>query len=205
MGLDPDRPEQGIETTEGEPPTIEDLAASQRDRDDQAARERFSRNESGQSADGRDASAVRELLDTQMDTHVDAQRESTKERASAEERERERQEQAEKRVEQAPESSGEGPGSKQPQDDTTNEEDDADDGVRLPKSLQDDIFLKEFLAKEPSQQMKDLVVIAMKQGVRRAIDVAKLSKDPYVLDLFHDRLVDELHDHMVKTKRLPKE
>ena len=251
-----ERPEQGVDTTAGEPPTIEDLAADQRSREQQQVRDRF-----GLSADGRNAADVAKSLDRSARSGVGtAEQSQTAMSATAETRSaidrvgqtRESMDQARARdqVEQAdgaaapveradtsdketgseqqtstehsreseqttaPETSannreheksvegrGEGPGSKQ----KSNKQQDDDNPSGLPAALQDDVFLKQFLAKEPTQQMKDLVVIAMKDGIRRAVDVAKMSKDPYLLDMLHDRLVDELHDHLVDTKRLPKE
>ena len=92
-----------------------------------------------------------------------------------------------KEREPAEETSGEGPGGKQ---------DPA--ASNLPKNLQVDAFLKEFLASDHPQQIKTLVVIAFKKGVHHAVDLAKASKNAYLLDTFHDALVDELRDHFVK-------
>ncbi|MCA9387604.1 MAG: hypothetical protein KC653_01025 [Candidatus Andersenbacteria bacterium] len=73
---------------------------------------------------------------------------------------------------------------------------------QLPEDLQDDVFLKAFMASDKPKQIKTLVVITLKKGVRHAIQLAQSSKDPYLMDIFHDTLVDELHDQLVNNKKL---
>ncbi len=75
---------------------------------------------------------------------------------------------------------------------------------QLPKDMDDDLFLKTFLTQDQPEQVKGLVVIAFKKGIRHAVELASSAKSPYLLDAFHDALIDELYTHLVDKKKLPK-
>ena len=47
-------------------------------------------------------------------------------------------------------------------------------------------------------KINKLVGLAEAKGVVHAVSVAKHMEDNYILDEFHDRLADELHDALVK-------
>lgn len=57
-------------------------------------------------------------------------------------------------------------------------------------------------AVEQDRQLKILVDMAFSQGIEKAVQAAKDSGDAYLLDKFHDTLVDELHQQLVERGKL---
>lgn len=72
------------------------------------------------------------------------------------------------------------------------------------KKLDDDIAadLKEIMSMDKPRQVKTLVYLAFKKGVNYAANIASQLKDPYLLDEFHDTLVDNLYDLLKKKKKI---
>ncbi|NQU99465.1 MAG: hypothetical protein HQ538_01895, partial [Parcubacteria group bacterium] len=72
------------------------------------------------------------------------------------------------------------------------------------KKLDDDIAadLKAIMAMDKPKQVKTLVYLAFKKGVNYAAGIADQLKDPYLLDEFHDTLVDNLYDLLKKKKKI---
>lgn len=52
------------------------------------------------------------------------------------------------------------------------------------------------------RQVKVLVYFAFKKGLHYAIHIAEHLKNPYILDEFHDTLVDELYELLKKKKKI---
>ncbi|MBU1119406.1 hypothetical protein KKH43_06000 [Patescibacteria group bacterium] len=52
------------------------------------------------------------------------------------------------------------------------------------------------------KKVKALVFLALKRGVFYAFDVAKGLNDPYLLDEFHDTLVDEMYDVFCEKQKI---
>ncbi len=61
---------------------------------------------------------------------------------------------------------------------------------------------KELKGEKKERQIKLLTDLAFEKGVIHATEVAEKLDDPYILDEFHDTLVDELYDYLVKQKKL---
>jgi hypothetical protein len=59
---------------------------------------------------------------------------------------------------------------------------------------------KEIVSREmdAESRINNLVGLAEAKGVVHAVSVAKHMQDNYILDEFHDRLADELHDALIK-------
>ncbi len=55
---------------------------------------------------------------------------------------------------------------------------------------------------EKNQQIKALVDLAFQKGVIHSVEVARNLDNPYLLDEFHDTLVDELHKELVERGKL---
>ena len=72
------------------------------------------------------------------------------------------------------------------------------------KKQKDDLYqdLQSIMSMDKPKQIKALVYISFKKGIKNAVAVAKQLDDPYLLDEFHDTLVDELYDYLVKKKKL---
>lgn len=64
--------------------------------------------------------------------------------------------------------------------------------------------LAHVMALPKPKQVKVLIYLAFKKGLHHAVHIAKLLRDPFILDEFHDTLVDELYDLLVKKHRLKK-
>ncbi|NQV12916.1 MAG: hypothetical protein HQ530_01290 [Parcubacteria group bacterium] len=62
--------------------------------------------------------------------------------------------------------------------------------------------LKHVMSLDKPKQVKVLVYLAFKKGVHHAFNIAKKLKDPYLLDEFHDTMVDELYDLLIKKKKI---
>jgi len=59
------------------------------------------------------------------------------------------------------------------------------------------------LKSEPKErQIKLLIDLAFDKGVIHATEVARNLDSPYILDEFHDTLVDELYNYLIKQGRL---
>ncbi len=61
---------------------------------------------------------------------------------------------------------------------------------------------KRIKAKSKERQVQLLTDLAFEKGVIHATGVAKGLDDPYILDEFHDTLVDELYDYLIKQGKL---
>lgn len=57
------------------------------------------------------------------------------------------------------------------------------------------------IAKEQAN-LQELVDVAFNHGIASAIKTAQKMNNPYILDAFHDLLVDKLYDELVKRHRL---
>lgn len=55
---------------------------------------------------------------------------------------------------------------------------------------------------DKDRQLKMLVDLAFAQGIDKAVEVAKASGNPYLIDEFHDTLVDELRQQLVDKGKL---
>lgn len=62
--------------------------------------------------------------------------------------------------------------------------------------------LKRVMAMEKPKQIKTLISLAFEKGLWHSVVVALRLGDPYILDEFHDTLVDELYELLVKKGRL---
>lgn len=65
--------------------------------------------------------------------------------------------------------------------------------------------LEKIMSLNRPKQVNALVLLTFKKGVNHAANVAFKLKDPYLLDEFHDALVDELHDYLVKKGKIKKD
>jgi hypothetical protein len=45
---------------------------------------------------------------------------------------------------------------------------------------------------EENKKIEELLLIAFDEGIEKAIKIAKEKQDPYLLDEFHDRLIEEI-------------
>lgn len=72
----------------------------------------------------------------------------------------------------------------------------------LPKIKKKDlaIDLQHVMSLPKPRQVKTLIYFAFKKGLHYATAIAEKLKNPYLLDDFHDTLVDELYD-LLKEKR----
>ena len=55
---------------------------------------------------------------------------------------------------------------------------------------------------EKNAQLKNLVDLAFQKGISYATDVARDLDNPYLMDAFHDTLVDKLHKELVERGKL---
>lgn len=77
--------------------------------------------------------------------------------------------------------------------------------ITQPTKSQDDDMdddLKEIMSMDKPKQIKTLVYLSFKKGVNYAANIASRLKDPYLLDEFHDTLVDNLYDLLKKKKKI---
>ncbi|MBU1167057.1 hypothetical protein KKC60_01455 [Patescibacteria group bacterium] len=74
--------------------------------------------------------------------------------------------------------------------------------VRVKQAVADDIAI--IMDLDQPKQVKVLVWLALRKGVYHAFDVAKGLGSPYLLDEFHDVMVDEMRDLMVKKGKIKK-
>lgn len=54
--------------------------------------------------------------------------------------------------------------------------------------------------KQLQDKLQELVEIAFSRGLLEAIEEARSSNNPYLLDAFHDILTDKLHEELVKRR-----
>ncbi len=62
--------------------------------------------------------------------------------------------------------------------------------------------IKSLKSLDRQSQIKSLCYLAFKKGLDFAVEVARGLNDPYILDEFHDVLVDELRKELVKEGKL---
>jgi len=62
--------------------------------------------------------------------------------------------------------------------------------------------LKDVMSMDKPKQVKVLVYLAFKKGIHHAAAIARKLKDPYIIDEFHDTLVDELYGQLLKKKKI---
>ena len=62
--------------------------------------------------------------------------------------------------------------------------------------------VQNLLSYEKNQQLKALVDLAFTKGVNHAADVARQLDSPYLMDEFHDTLIDQLHKELVARGKL---
>lgn len=61
------------------------------------------------------------------------------------------------------------------------------------------------IGEEPKErQIQLLVNLAFEKGIFQAVEVVKQLDSPYLLDEFHDTLVDELYNKLVEQRKLKK-
>ena len=56
--------------------------------------------------------------------------------------------------------------------------------------------------KEMQEKIQYLVTVAFSFGILKAIEEARKMNNPYILDLFHDTLVDTLYNELIERKML---
>lgn len=61
---------------------------------------------------------------------------------------------------------------------------------------------KKLKTEKKERQIQLLTDLAFEKGVIHATEVAKKLEDPYILDEFHDTLVDELYNYLVEQGKL---
>lgn len=61
---------------------------------------------------------------------------------------------------------------------------------------------KKLKTEKKERQIQLLIDLAFEKGVVHATEVAKKLEDPYILDEFHDTLVDELYNYLVEQGKL---
>jgi len=66
----------------------------------------------------------------------------------------------------------------------------------------DDNQVQDIKIQPKERQIKLLTDLAFEKGIDRAIDVVKRMENPYLLDEFHDAMVDELYTKLVETGKL---
>ncbi len=76
--------------------------------------------------------------------------------------------------------------------------------VKIKKSDNSDLDadLKAIMSMDKPKKVKTLVYLAFKKGVNYAASIADQLNDPYLLDEFHDTLVDNLYDLLKKKKKI---
>jgi len=65
--------------------------------------------------------------------------------------------------------------------------------------------LEKLMGLDRPQQVNALVLLTFKRGINYSAAIAFKLKDPYLLDSFHDALVDELHDYLVQKGKIKKD
>lgn len=59
-----------------------------------------------------------------------------------------------------------------------------------------------YLADELKPKVQELVNIALEKSIAGAINMAKATENPALIDAFHDIIVDELYAHLIQRGRL---
>lgn len=62
--------------------------------------------------------------------------------------------------------------------------------------------LPEDTRKDLQEKLQRLVDLAFEHGILAAVTEARKLNDPYVMDAFHDALVDKLYDELVRRHKL---
>lgn len=57
---------------------------------------------------------------------------------------------------------------------------------------------------DETRKIETLVALALGKGIDHAVEVANSLQDPYILDMLHDKLIGELHEKLIKEKKLKK-
>lgn len=55
---------------------------------------------------------------------------------------------------------------------------------------------------DQDRQLKILVDLAFQQGLDKAVEAARATENPYLIDKFHDTLVDELRQKLIEKGKL---
>ena len=55
---------------------------------------------------------------------------------------------------------------------------------------------------DKDRQLKILVDLAFQQGINKAVEAAKATESPYLIDEFHDTLVDQLRQQLIEKGKL---
>ncbi|MDD2730885.1 MAG: hypothetical protein PHW33_02040 [Candidatus Portnoybacteria bacterium] len=72
--------------------------------------------------------------------------------------------------------------------------------IASPEAIKTDVG--QLRAMEKSQQIKALVDLAFQKGVIHSVEVARNLDNPYLIDEFHDTLIDELRKELIERGRL---
>lgn len=72
--------------------------------------------------------------------------------------------------------------------------------AKVKKGIADDVAI--ILALDEPKQIKTLVYLALTKGLHHAYDVARSLDNPYLLDKFHDSLIDEMRETLIKRGKL---
>ena len=72
----------------------------------------------------------------------------------------------------------------------------------IPISLAGKISLKDLKSLSPEKQLDILIGIALSESIFEAANLAQQLDNPYILDEFHDTLVDRFYDELVKRGRI---
>jgi len=62
--------------------------------------------------------------------------------------------------------------------------------------------LPSYLSEELQAKVKELVEMAFAKSLNEAIETAKATQNPALIDAFHDMIVDELYQHLVESGKL---
>ncbi len=74
--------------------------------------------------------------------------------------------------------------------------------IPSPSTVQISDEVKRIKTLEKTHQVKVLTDLAFEKGIIYAIKVARGLNNAYILDEFHDKLVDQLYEQLVKKRRL---
>ncbi|MFN7088347.1 MAG: hypothetical protein ACK4NX_00765 [Candidatus Paceibacteria bacterium] len=61
-----------------------------------------------------------------------------------------------------------------------------------------------YLSEELRPKVQELINLAFEKSIYNSIEIAKATKNAALIDAFHDALVDEVYDYLVKRKKLKK-
>jgi len=90
----------------------------------------------------------------------------------------------------------------EPQKEEVKKEEAAPVTVPIPPSSRVRKQIKSLKSLDKQSQIKSLCYLAFKKGLDFAVEVARGLNDPYVLDEFHDTLLDELRKELVEKGKL---